>query len=423
MSESKALKRLEILFEDFDFIDAPSDNSEVITAYGTVNGIKAYAFSQNSSVNSGAYCVKHCEKLVKLYELAEKTGCPIIGIYDSNGVSLNEGFAAVNAYGKVLKASSRLSGVVPQLSIIAGACLGSAAVIANMADVVVALKDSEYYITAPSDITADESAKQGAVDIVCDDFEEASAEAANIISLLPTNNLSPLPVFSSDELTMQRPHGNCVYEEIEDGIASVELKADYAKVKTVLTTVNYKTAGIIEYNSALTPADAYKAEAFIKLCNAYNIPIITVADTDGFSKENEAQMLISATRLISAYASATCPKISVITDKSIGGAYIALAGKSSNADLTIALENAVISPLEISSAVAFMFNERLAEGEDRAQLESEYAAEIASAEKAEGDGAVDCVIPREELRNKLAFALDMLAGKRETTIPRKHSVK
>ena len=152
----------------------------------------------------------------------------------------------------------------------------------------------------------------------------------------------------------------------------------------------------------------------IKLCDAYNIPVITVANADGMIKEAQEQMLIAATKLTSVYATATCPKISLITDQSIGGAYVMLVGKGANADLALAWDNAVASPLDVDASVAFLYNDR---------LKNEYKQTVGSAYAAAACGAIDDVFAPSETRAKIISALDMLAGKRESTIARKHSVK
>lgn len=429
-----AYKRLSSLFDDgiFTEIDAFAKSAqgeiEVVAGFGSVNGVLAYAFSQDVTVNSGAISIAQCSKILKVYNLAAKTGCPVIGIYDSNGVKLTEGFDALNAYGEVVKASSSVSGVVPQISIVAGSCLGSSALIANMADVVIAVKDADFYITAPSDATVSDSAQAGAVDIVAEDVDSAINNAKSVISLLPSNNLSPLPIFdfeNPDTLAAENADTAQIIGAVADKDSVIELKKEYAQnVVTALATVAGSTVGFVGFNSkAICPSCAYKAQAMIKLCDAYNIPVITIANADGLAKDKEAQMLIAATKLTSSYAGATTAKISLVTGQSIGSAYIMLAGKGSNADITLAWDSSVVSPLDVDSAVAFLYNDRLGQGENRTALESEYKDTVGSAFTAAASGAVDDVFAPEMTRAKILSALDMLAGKRETTIARKHSVK
>ncbi|MBR2277738.1 MAG: carboxyl transferase [Eubacterium sp.] len=431
---SKAYERLTALFDGGSFTEidpfakSAEGEIEVVAGFGLVGGAYAYAFSQDKEVCGGAVTVAQCAKIKKVYDLAQKTGYPIIGVYDSNGVKLTEGFEVMNAYGEIVKASARVSGVVPQISIIAGACVGTSALMANLGDVVIAVKDADFYVTAPSETAVDDSAKDGVVDIVADDFDSAAEFAKSVAAMLPSNNLDVSGYFNFGEPTVAVTDdldAKALVSAIADSGSVVELKAEYAaNVVTAFASVGGEAVGFVAFDGKnLCPKCAYKAEAMVKLCDAFSIPLITIADADGFAKDCEAQMLTAATKLTSAYACATCPKISIITKQAVGGAYIVLAGKGANADLTFAWDTAVASPLDTDSAVAFLWNDRLADGEDRQLLEKEYAATIGSAYTAAACGAVDDVFTPDMTRAKLIAALDMLSGKRETTLPRKHSVK
>ncbi len=434
VKNTDARKRITSLFDDgaFTEIDAFAKSAngeiEVIAGFGTVNGNCVYAFSQDVTVDGGAISVAQCSKIKKIYDLAAKTGCPVVGIYDSNGMKLNEGFEALSAYGEILKFSTSISGVIPQISIVAGACLGTTALMANMADVVVAVKDADFYITTPSEVTAENCFENGTVDILANDFDEAVNSVKDLVSLLPSNNLSPAPLFDFEEpqtLANSNSSVRDIISSVADADMGVELKAGYGEnVVTVLSSVMGSTVGFVGFDgNAVCPSCAYKAESFVKLCDAYNIPVVTFVNANGFAKDKENQMLVAATKLSSAYAASTCPKISVITGNAIGTAYIALAGRGSNADLVYSWDTAVVSPLEVDSAVAFLYNDRLADGEDRNALEQEYKEELASPFTAAACGAIDAIFVPEETRANVITALDMLSGKRENTIPRKHSVK
>lgn len=435
LKDSKALARLEALFDDGSFtqIDAFAKSAdgevEVVAGFGTVNECAVYAFSQDITVNDGAVSVAQCAKIKKIYDLAAKTGCPVISVFDSNGVKLSEGFEVLNAYGELVKASSSLSGVCPQIAVVAGACLGTSALIANLADVIVAVKDADFYISAPSNVTAETSYKEGTADVLCDDFNGAVEAVKDLVSLLPSNNLSPAPIFDFAAPQIAAQEGAdalSIVASIADDASVVELKGGYAasNCKTALATVMGSTVGFVAFEgNALCPACSYKAEAMIKLCDAYSIPVVTLVNADGVISEKENQTLTALTKLTSAYASATCPKISVITGKAIGCAYITLAGKGANADITIAWDSAIASPLDADSAVAFLFNDRLAAGEDREALKTEYIETVASPFTAAACGAVDDICTPADTRARVIAVLDMLAGKRENTLPRKHSVK
>lgn len=435
-NSNNATIRLAILFDDgiFTEIDPFSKGTngdiEVVAGYGTVNGCRCYAFAQNSEVNNGAITVAQCSKIKKVYDLAKNTGCPVVGIYDSNGVQLTEGFEVLNAYGDIVKAATAVSGVIPQVSIIAGACLGTSALMANMGDVVIATKDSDFYVTAPSEIDAEKSASEGAIDILASGFEDAVNEAANYISLMPSNNLFDAPIVDLDfnapsTIANNSSTAEDIINSIVDGTLSVELKANYGKkVITKLATFEGQAVGIIAFKGmSLCSSCSSKAESFIKLCDAFNIPIITVVNNDGLKKNDESKVLAAITKLTSTYATATCPKISLITGQAIGTAYIILAGKGANADVTLAWENTVVSPLDVDAAVAFLYNDRLANGEDRNALTNEYKETIGSAYAAAACGAIDDVFAPDQTRAKLSEYLEMLSSKRETTIPRKHTVK
>lgn len=435
MNDLNARKRLEALFDDGSFteIDAyaksASGEVEVVAGFGTVNDCAVYAFSQDITVDGGAVSVAQCSKIKKIYDLASKTGCPVIGIYDSNGVKLMEGFEVLNAYGDVVKASTSMSGVCPQISLIAGACLGTSALIASMADVVVAVKDAEYYVSAPSDVTAEQCYKDGTVDVLCDDFNGAVEAVKDLVSLLPSNNLSPAPIFeftAPSSLATASSSAMDIIEAISDASSVVEIKGGKAasKCKTAFATVMGTTVGFIGFEGKpLCPGCSGKAESMIKLCDAYSIPLVTLVNAEGVISERENETLAALTKLTSAYATATCPKVSVITGQAIGSAYIILAGKGANADMTLAWDTSIASPLNADSAVAFLFNDRLAAGEDREALKAEYKETIASPFTAAACGAVDDIFAPEDTRAKVISALDMLAGKRENTLPRKHSVK
>lgn len=433
--DSNALARLEALFDEGSFTQldayAKSADGEVEAAagFGTVNGCPAYAYSQDISVGDGAFSVGQCSKIKKVYDLAVKTGCPVISVFDSNGVRLTEGFEALNAYGELVKSSASVSGVCPQIAVIAGACLGASAIIANMADVVVAVKDADFYVSAPGSIKAAQSYEEGTVDVLCDDFDDAVLAVKNLISLMPSNNLTSLPVFDFSAPVLSADEGSdadTIIKAAADENSVFEIKGGYAaeNCKTAFATVMGSTVGFIAFEgNSLCPSCAYKAEAMIKLCDAFSIPVVTFVNSDGVISDKENQTLTALTKLTSAYASATCPKISVITKNAVGTAYIVLAGKGSNADFALAWDSAVVSPINTDGAVAFLFSERLAQGEDRETLKKEYIETIASPFTAAACGAVDDIFTPDQTRAKLVAYLDILAGKRENTLPRKHSVK
>ena len=204
LSDSKARKRLAMLFDNGTynevdrFLKNEDDECEVVTAFGEVNGLPTYAFAQSIDVNKGAMGKVQASKINHIYDMALKTGCAVVGIFDSFGAHINEGVDALEAYGSIIKAAGNLSGVVPQISVIAGTCVGSAAVLASLSDVIILEKDSEFYITSSSEET-------GSATLFAEDDSQAMQMVVDVLSYLPSNNLSEplfadyLPACASDD--------------------------------------------------------------------------------------------------------------------------------------------------------------------------------------------------------------------------------
>lgn len=440
-AESDARKRLTYLFDEgaFTELDAyalsGSELSGVITAYGYANGEPVYAFSQDRSVKGGAMSRVQADKIAKLYDLAAKTGVPVVGIYDSIGADLEDSFAALSAYGELLMWSSNLSGVVPQIAVAAGVCSGAAAMLAESADFTVLTKDAELYVAANSSIknSAENAAKNGTAALVCEDDKAAVETAKALLSKLPLNNLSSVPMFEFD--APEAAFGTDAASQAEavcDAGSVTELYADHGKAAyTALGTLNGSAVGILatdKADSKLTADDASKLARFVRTCDAFAIPVITFVDTAGFAADDstEAAGAVKAmAKLAHAYAEATTVKLAVVTGKAYGSAYIALAGKGANADMIFALEKAVISPLDPLAAVEFLHHDELAGASDltakRNELAAKYEREEASAVLAAQKGSIDAVVAPEGVRAALAAALDILSGKRIQRLPKKHS--
>ncbi len=438
---NSARTRLTYLFDEGNFTEldpyakAGSDLSGVITAYGYVEGNPVYAFSQDITVKDGALTEAQADKIAKIYDLAAKTGVPIVGIYDSFGADLNDGFKAMSAYGKLLMWVSNLSGVVPQISVVAGTCAGTAAMLAQSADFVVITEDSELYVTPNSDIKnlAENSVKNGTANIVAENDEKAIESAKNILNKLPQNNLSPVPMYEFELPTEAfGSDADTIAKSICDAQSVIEISAEYGKsAYTALGSIGGATVGILATNKTenkLTSDDCSKLARFIRTCDAFAIPVITFVDTEGFEANNATEMagaVKNMTKLAHAYAEATTIKISVITGKAYGPAYIALAGKGANADMVFALENAVISPLDSITAVEFLSHDELKGAEDltaaRNNLADKYAKEQASAVIAAQKNCLDNILEPAQIRETLVNALDIMAGKRVSRLPKKHS--
>lgn len=440
-ADSDARKRLTYLFDDGNFTEldpyavSGSSLSGVISAYGYVNGDPVYAFSQDVSVKGGAMGKVQADKIQKLYDLAAKTGLPVVGIYDSYGADLEDAYAAMKAYGELLMWSSNLSGVVPQIAVVAGVCSGAAAMLAESADITVLTKNAELYVAANSGVknSAENAAANGTAALVCEDDKAACEAVKDILAKLPQNNLSPVPVYEFDEPSASfGADAAAQAKAIFDEDSVTELYADYGKAAfTALASLGGATVGVAATNKTadkLTADDSSKLARFVRTCDAFAIPVITFVDTEGFAADDETEAagaVKSMARLAHAYAEATTVKLAVITGKAYGSAYIALAGKSANADMTFAVPGAVISPLAPAAAVEFLHHDELKGAADltakRNELAQKYEREEASAAAASASGSLDAVVAPEGIRAALLGAAEVLSGKRVSRLPKKHS--
>ena len=438
---TSARTRLTYLFDEGSFSEldpfysSDSDLAGVITAFGYVEGNPVYAFSQDISVKSGALTEAQAKKIVKVYDLAAKTGVPVVGIYDSFGADLSNGCKALNSYGELLMWTSNLSGVVPQISVVAGTCAGASAMLAESADFVVVTKDSQLYVAPNSDISdsAENAGKNGTASIVAENDEEAIEAAKNLLLKLPQNNLSPVPMYEfSVPETAFGSDAQSQAEAVCDADSLVELSADFGIASyTALGSIGGATVGVVatnKTNDKLNADDCTKIARFVRICDSYAIPVVTFVDTEGFKADNATETagaVREMTKLAHAYAEATTIKISVVTGKAYGPAFIALAGKGANADLVYATSNATISALNPITAVEFLEHDELKGAADltakRNELADKYSKEQASAAVAAVNGSVDNVVEEANLRDTLINSIEIMAGKRISRLPKKHS--
>lgn len=435
--DSAARKRLVALFDDGAYTEINSLSMEkdcltsVVTAYGYVNGSLVYSYSQDKTVNSGAVGTVHAQKISKLYSLAAKTGRPVVGIHDSNGAFIDGTVDSLNAYGEMIGTAASVSGVVPQISVIAGVCAGSAAMLACSADFVIMTKDSELFVAPNGNGTAEAAMKAGTASVVCDDDISAIETVKELLRLIPENNLTSVPVYEYDDNPYSAGNKlSDIISNITDADSVTELYEGFGKASyTALATVSGSTVGIAATNKTedrLTADDSSKIARFVRTCDAFGIPVITIVDTEGFDAEEEsAGSVRNMTMLAGTYAEATTVKITLVSGKAYGPAFVALASKGTNSDLTFAWESAVISPLNPLAAVEFLWHDRLAGAENAAQkrneLAAEYISEYATAEKAAYRNGVDEIIAAEQTRAKIAEALEILSGKRVSGLPKKHN--
>ena len=438
-TKKNELNALAAFFDEGGYTELYADeNGTVAAGYGTANGCPAYALAQNGGALTGA----DVAKMVRVMELAAKTGYPIVTFYDSKGSVLTEGFEALTDAAKLVEAGAKISGVVPQIAVVLGTCAASQAIAAAAADVTIMAKDAELFLTAPftsaaaGDKTekagsAELAAKDGIVELVYESAEAAVSAAADLVGILPGNNLSSPALFDAAApemaLDMAKYTGEKAAKAIADAGNMVEFYKDYAPgVFTALATVAGNVAGIVATagpDRTLCAACTGKAARFVRLCDAFSIPVVTIVNTDGFAKSTANDVnggVRAAARLAATYADATTAKVAVVTGKAVGAAYAALC----NADLTIALDTAVIAPVEPKAAVTILWQDKLAGStnleRDTAALAAEYQTRCAGAKAAVRAGAADLTADAASLRGTVVAALDILGTKRVQRLPKKH---
>lgn len=428
----KVYQRISLLvdegsFQELDAYAKSADHAaEVVTGFGCVSGMPVYVFAQDSEVDGGAMSKTQAYKIRKLYDLALKTGTPVVGIYDSVGGHLNEGAELLAAYGEILLKSNNLSGVVPQISVVVGPCVGTSALIAAGADFVVMAEKATFTVeTADEDGSAKAAAKLGLAHWVEKTEEEAIERARKLVSRLPSNNLSLAPeadilgVCSGSELQEGAKVTDIITAVVDDD-SFMEFSPEYGtSAITGLALMNGASVGVIAYRGIVGSYCCSKAARFVRFCDAFSLPLITIVDADKFASLREAA------KLSAAYSEATTIKITVISGQAVGAFYIATAGRGANADITMAWTSAVVSPISPAAAALFQSGNELVGSENpieqRKELIEDYKTTQASPFAAAADGYVEDIILPEETRQKLVSHLEMLAGKRVSTLPKKHS--
>ena len=391
--------------------------AEAVAGYGTVEGLPAYAFAQNSDISGGALSKAQTAKLKKLYSLALKTGAPVVGFYDSTGGRLQQGTELLGGCGEVIKMASKASGVVPQISVVLGNCLGTNALCASAADIVIMTKDAQLSLNVTGEnSSAEYNASHGNAALTADDKAQAIAKARELLLYLPLNNLVPAP--QTDAVQPGDEPTNCIVTKICDEGSKLRLGDDCGEAgRTRLIRLGGQVAGVVRTTGGkLDCKSANKAARFVRFCDAFSIPVITFVDCTGF------ECIKSAARLTAAYAEATTVKVSVVVGDAIGSAYIALAGTGANADMVYALPDAVISPVNAEAAALILDEDEMnvPVSEQKAVAER-FIKENLSAFNAAQNGYVDGIVELPELRSALIGALDMLSGKRVPTVAKKHS--
>lgn len=448
----------------FGMDDSHPYGDGVVTGWGTVDGRQVYLFAQDFTVIGGSVGEAHAQKIAHLMDLAYENGCPLIGLNDSGGARIQEGVDALAGYGEIFFRNVRNSGVIPQISVIMGPCAGGAVYSPAITDFVFMVNQtSNMFITGPKviqavtheDISSDDlggalvhTTRSGVAHFTAEDDQGILALVRWLLSYLPANNLDQPPmVQGSDDPKRQTPEiaqqipasaddpYNIlkVIQTLCDDGDFFEVMPEFAKnivigfcrldgqVVGVVANQPDNLAGVLDIDTS------DKGARFIRFCNAFHIPLLTLVDTPGFLPgvaQEHGGIIRHGAKMIYAYAEATVPKVSLILRKAYGGAYIVMSSKHLRGDINLALPGAEIAVMGPDGAVKIVFKNEIAADPDPSAKEKElvdsYRNEMANPYEAAARGYLDDVIQPEECRIKLIAAFDMLRNKRQTLSRRKN---
>lgn len=440
-NHSQARERIEKLFDENSFVELGNlnKNAGVVTGYGTISGKLVYAYSQEAAVDTA-----HAKKIDNIYDLAVKMGCPVIGIMDSKGLKLNEGLDAFDAYGLIFKNQTKASGVIPQISIVLGDCIGISSFMSVLSDFVIALENSSrMFMSSPAvfegldgkatsynDLGGGKAlASNGLAHCSGKTEEDCFDLAKRLISFLPENNLDMEVDYNApvDDMNRTDEELNTIVPEddtspidmkyiirsVADNNDFFEIHQDFApQVITGFVRFNGMTTGVIANNGLINVGVAQKAGEFINICDAFNMPVVTFTDTAGYEHTLEQERLgivKYSAKLLYSFANATVPKVNVIVRNAVGNPYLLMNSKHIGADIVYSWPFACISLLDRAAATNVL------------KLSKEEFDKSTTPFDAAAKGYVDTVIIPSNTRKRILAALEMLMSKREIKPNRKHS--
>lgn len=471
-----ARERIELLldegsFEEFDMFvahrctDFGMENQRpagdgVVTGWGTINGRMVYVFSQDFTVLGGSVSATHAQKICKIMDMAVENGAPVIGLNDSGGARIQEGVDSLAGYGEVFKRNIQASGVVPQISVIMGPCAGGAVYSPAMTDFIFMVKDSSYmFVTGPDVVktvtnevvTAEElggasthTKKSSVADGAFENEVEALSEVRRLVDFLPLNNRDKAPVrpffdepgrveASLDTLVPDNPNTPYDMKELITKLADegdfYEIQEEFAKnIITGFVRLEGQTVGVVANQpmvlaGCLDIDSARKAARFVRFCDAFEIPILTLIDVPGFlpGKSQEYDGIIKhGAKLLFAYGEATVPKVTVITRKAYGGAYVVMSSKHLRGDFNYAWPTAEIAVMGAKGATEIIHRADLGDADIIAQHTVDYEDRFANPFVAAERGFVDEVIQPRSTRKRVARAFASLRNKKAQNPWKKH---
>jgi len=471
-----ARERLEVLldpgsFEEYDMFVAhrshdfgmeeqvvPGDG--VVTGWGTINGRIVYVFSQDFTVFGGSLSETHAQKICKVMDLAVQNGAPIIGLNDSGGARIQEGVASLGGYAEVFWRNVQASGAVPQISVIMGPCAGGAVYSPAMTDFIYMVRDTSYmFVTGPDVVktvtnevvtpeelggAATHTQKSSVADAAFENDVEALLEVRRLVDFLPQSATAERPRLSTEDPVDRREgsldtiipqSANLPYDmkEIVQKLADegefLEIQREHAgNILTGFVRLNGDTVGVVANQPMMLAGvldinASKKAARFVRFCDAFNIPILTLVDVPGFLPgvaQEYGGIIKHGAKLLFAYAQATVPKVTLITRKAYGGAYDVMASKHIRADVNYAWPTAEIAVMGAKGAVEILYRSELGDEEKIAQRTKEYEDRFANPFVAAERGFIDDVIMPHNTRRRLIRAFETLKTKRVHVPPKKH---
>jgi len=471
-SSSQARQRINALLDENSFVEigalvtarntdfnlkqeeTPSDG--VVTGYGVIDGNLVYVYSQDASVLGGSIGEMHAKKIVRLYDLAIKTGSPVIGLIDSAGLRLQEATDALNAFGEIYLKQVEASGVVPQITAIFGSCGGGLALIPSITDFTfMESEKAKLFVNSPNALEGNykekcdtssakwQSSEVGNVDVVADEAT-VYAQIRELVSLLPSNNEDADAYKEcSDDLNRACENLDGAIEDpaviagqIADNGLFFETKRDYAKeMVTGFIRLNGATVGLVgnrtaiydengkvseKFDDKLTAHACEKAAEFVNFCDAFDLPVLTITNATGFgsSKCDEKHVAKAAGKLVYALANATVPKVNLITGKAFGSAYVIMNSKAIGADITISWPNAQIGSMDAKLAAKIICDGK--DADTVAKAAADYAQLQNNVKSAAARGYVDEIIEAADTRKYVIGAFEMLFTKRDERPAKKH---
>ena len=438
----------------------------VVIGTATVDGRPIALYSQDFTVFGGSLGEVHAEKIVKIADFALKSGIPLIGINDSGGARIQEGVASLNGYGKIFRLNTRSSGVIPQISLILGPCAGGSAYSPALTDFTVMVKEtSNMFITGPDviktvtgeDVGMEElggafthNTKSGNAHYMADSEADAIDYVKALLSYLPSNNMDGSPVLPPTESLEKKASDTALNTLIPDSpnqpydmkvlIQSLVDEGDFLEVHSLyapniivgFARIEGQSIGIIanqpsQLAGTLDIASSEKAARFLRFCDAFNIPILTLVDVPGFMPGTEQEwngIIRRGAKLLYAYAEASVPLVTLITRKAYGGAFIVMGSKYLGSDINFAWPSAEIAVMGAQGAVNILYRKELADASDvdskRAELITDYTEKFSNPYLAAERGTIDSVIEPEESRQYITKAFRTLKTKRDILPARKH---